>query len=514
MQCNRLEAAQVGTPVGMAFRRAPRGCISRLIFAEVPGLYKLEVQVATPWVLAGLGSLPGFSGVRLGVWRSAEVRGRADASGVKAGCGVGGESNEVADDAVGADHGAGGEGLAGGVGVEAIGHEAVLLRVDEVQEGEPEGFERVRVEVAFEDGVLNAYAVVLAGFGDAGEAFGVGDVVGEHDEHTVLCGRFVGVGCSGEGFVPPGVHGAGSVDEEGFEGVGVFECGFEHDGLLFELLSDGGAVADGFAEELAFHAALVLEEEFSAAVGVEEAAAVAGFEVAVVEDAMGKEVEGEGFDQGGAEGFDQVECQGPAAVVGRMEGAEGGVEAVCVAEGGGFAVEEGGGEGDTGVDGVEWGSGGAAFEGEIVGQEGGPGLVVAGGGQAFKATEFVEGAGLAYGGEQSLEPVDGLAGEGGFGVGGLLLGSAGLKALQHAALVVELGGHDAPCDLQGEGGVQSALVLADSGLAGGLEGREEAAQVTALPGEDLYGDAAAEEFGQGGGGEMDVLACDDAFEVV
>jgi len=404
--------------------------------------------------------------------------------------------------------------LAGGVGVKAIGHEAVLLGVDEVQEGEPEGFERVRVEVAFEDGVLNAYAVVLTGFGHAGEAFGVGDVVGEHDEHTILCGRFVGVGCGGEGFVPPGVHGAGSVDEEGFEGVGVFECGFEHDGLLFELLADGGAVADGFAEELAFHAALVLEEEFSAAVGVEEAAAVAGFEVVVVEDAMGEEVEGEGFDQGGSEGFDQVECEGPAAVVGRMEGAEGGVEPVCVAEGGGFAVEEGGGEGDAGVDGVERGPGGAAFEGELGGQEGGPGLVIAGGGQAFKAAEFVESAGLAYGGEESVEPVDGLAGQGGSGFGGLLLGSARMEALEYAALVVELGGHDAPCDRQCEGGVQGALVLAEAGLAGGLECGEEASKVTPLPGKDLDGDAAAEEFGQGGGGEMDVLARDDAFEVV
>jgi hypothetical protein len=97
-----------------------------------------------------------------------------------------------------------------------------------------------------------------------------------------------------------------SVDEEGFKGGGVFEGGFEHDGLLFELLAEGGAVAYGFGEELAFHAAFVLEEEFFASFLFEVGAAVAGFKVGGVEDLVGEEVEGKGFDEDGAEGFDEV----------------------------------------------------------------------------------------------------------------------------------------------------------------------------------------------------------------
>jgi len=412
--------------------------------------------------------------------------------------GVGHGSDKVADDAVGADHGACGEGFAGGAGVEFVGDDAIFLGVDEVEECEPEGFEGVGVEVAFEDGVLDACAVVFTGFGDFGEAFGVCDVVGDDDEHTSLGGWVVCVGDGWEGFVPPGVHGCGLVDEEGFEGVGVFECGFEECGLVFELLSECGAVADGFAEEFAFHAAFVLEEEFAAAVGVEEAAAVAVFEVAVVEDFVGEEVECEGFDEGGSEGFDEVECEGPAAVVGEVEGAECGVEAVGVAEGGGFAVEEGGGEGDAGVDGVVGWACGAAFEGEFGGEEGGPGLEVAGGGETFEAAEFVHGAALADGREELFELVEGLADvvEGGVvGAGG---GAVGEESLEDAALVVEFGGDDAACDGEGEVRVEGALVLSEAGSACGLEGGEETAEEAAFPGEDLDGDAAAEEFGQCG----------------
>lgn len=97
--------------------------------------------------------------------------------------------DEVADDFFGADHGAGGEGFAGRFGVELVGDEAVFLVVDEVEEAEPEGFEVVFFEVAFEEGVLHAEAEVGAGFGDFGEAFGVGDVVADEDEHFFLSGR-------------------------------------------------------------------------------------------------------------------------------------------------------------------------------------------------------------------------------------------------------------------------------------------------------------------------------------
>jgi hypothetical protein len=132
------------------------------------------------------------------------------------------------------------------------------------------------------------------------------------------------------------------------------------DGVLFELLAEGGAVADGFGHELAFEAAFVLKEVFAPAGVVEVDAAVFGVEAAGVEDLVAEAVEGEGFDEDGAKGFDEVEGKGPAAVFGGVKEAEGGVEAVGVEEGDGFGVEEGGAEGDAGVNGVEGRSGGAA----------------------------------------------------------------------------------------------------------------------------------------------------------
>ena len=50
-------------------------------------------------------------------------------------------SDEVTNDFFRTDHGAGGEGAAGGSGIDAVGDEAVVLLVDEIKELEPEGVE-------------------------------------------------------------------------------------------------------------------------------------------------------------------------------------------------------------------------------------------------------------------------------------------------------------------------------------------------------------------------------------
>src|ERR1039458_5315691 len=110
------------------------------------------------------------------------------------------------------------------------------------------------------------------------------------------------------------------------------------------------------------HAALVLEEELLAAFLVEIGPAVPGLEMVRVEDLVAEEVQGEGFDEDGPEGFEEVQGEGPAAILGGVEEAEGGVEAVGVKEGDSFGVKEGGAEGDAGVDGVEGRAGGAAVD--------------------------------------------------------------------------------------------------------------------------------------------------------
>ncbi len=219
-------------------------------------------------------------------------------------------SDKVANGFFGADHGAGGEGFAGGAGIDLVGHEAILVFVDLAEEFEPEVLEFAFFEVTFEEGVLDAHAVVFADFGNAGQAFVVGDVVGDEGEHFVLSWRVGLVWELGEGGVPPvfdGCCGHGSVHEEGFELGGIFKGGLVHDGLLFDLLAQGGAVSGGFGEELAFHAAFVLKDEFFASFVVEVDAAVFGFEVFGVEDLVAEEVQRKGFDKHGAKGFEQIQ---------------------------------------------------------------------------------------------------------------------------------------------------------------------------------------------------------------
>jgi hypothetical protein len=134
---------------------------------------------------------------------------------------------------------------------------------------------------------------------------------------------------------------AASIHQERLKLCGIFEGGLVHDGLVLQLLAQGGPVAGGLGEELTFHPALVLEEELLAAFLVEIGPAVPGLEMVHGEDLVAEEVQSEGFDEDGAEGFEEVQGEGPPAILGGVEEAEGGVEAVGVKEGDGFRVKEG-----------------------------------------------------------------------------------------------------------------------------------------------------------------------------
>lgn len=127
--------------------------------------------------------------------------------------GSGGGLVDVGDGGCGGGDLAGGEDVFGAVGADAVGDEAVFGGVDEVGEADPEDFEVIGGEVAFEDGVLDADAVVFAVAGDFGEAAGVGDVVGDDGEHFVggagVAEEFAGGGGAGEGGFPPAFGGRG-----------------------------------------------------------------------------------------------------------------------------------------------------------------------------------------------------------------------------------------------------------------------------------------------------------------
>lgn len=269
---------------------------------------------------------------------------------------------DVGDDFFAADHGAGGFDVAGAGAADAVGDEAVFLGVDDVEEFEPELVEAVGFEAAFEDGVLDADAVVFTDFGDALEAFVVADVIGHDGKHLFFSRWFVWVliGCEGKGVVEPvggggrGWHGGRSVHEEGEEGFAGEDGFFELEALVEDQAAEGGAVSGEFVGELAFEAAFILDEEFAAAFLGEEAAdgaltcGVVGravVEVVRLEHAVGEEVDGEGVANGCAEGFEEVEGEGGAAVFDGVVGAEGGVEAGGPEYGFDFCGEDGVGVG-------------------------------------------------------------------------------------------------------------------------------------------------------------------------
>ena len=135
--------------------------------------------------------------------------------------------------------------------------------------------------------------------------------------------------------------------------------------MVFELLAEGGAVTGSLGHELALHAFFILKDEFVASGLVEVDAAFVGFEVGFVEHFVGEEIEGERLAKDGAEGFHEIEGEGPAAVFGGVEESESGIQTVGVDVGMHLVIDEGGGEGDYGVYGGERWAGGTALEGEV-----------------------------------------------------------------------------------------------------------------------------------------------------
>lgn len=125
------------------------------------------------------------------------------------GCGL----KDIGDDFFHVKLGAGIAGFFGAGGTDFIGHEAIGGGVDGVQECVPEMVEAVGFEAAFKDGVLDAHAEILADPGNLGEAFVVGDVVGDKGEHlffaAAVAADFAGSGEIGKGIFPPVVGDAG-----------------------------------------------------------------------------------------------------------------------------------------------------------------------------------------------------------------------------------------------------------------------------------------------------------------
>ena len=113
----------------------------------------------------------------------------------------------IGDDFLGGGTGAGCGDFFGATGAEGVGDEGVGGRVDELEEFLPEGLELLGRQEAFEEGVLDADAVVFAVAGDFGKAFGAGDVVGDDGDHLVLAAGvsalFGWCGVEGEEVEPP-----------------------------------------------------------------------------------------------------------------------------------------------------------------------------------------------------------------------------------------------------------------------------------------------------------------------
>ena len=82
--------------------------------------------------------------------------------------------------------------LAGALGADFIGGEPIRLGFDNRTKFGPKALEIVGLEAALEDAVLHTHAPVFADFGDAVEAFGAGDIVGDEGEHLVGAATVVG----------------------------------------------------------------------------------------------------------------------------------------------------------------------------------------------------------------------------------------------------------------------------------------------------------------------------------
>lgn len=122
-------------------------------------------------------------------------------------------SEHIRDDFLGMGLDAGVADVFGAGSADFVSGDAVGLWVENVVEGAPELVEGIGLETAFEDGVLDAHAEVLAGFCDFGEAFGFADIVGDKGEHlfgaAFMAGGFGGVWDEGKGGFPPSFRWSG-----------------------------------------------------------------------------------------------------------------------------------------------------------------------------------------------------------------------------------------------------------------------------------------------------------------
>ena len=73
----------------------------------------------------------------------------------------------------------------GAFGANFVGNNAIKLGVDHRAQFIPETGERVRLQSALKDGVLNAEAPVFAHLGHYVQTLGISDVVGNKSEHLV-----------------------------------------------------------------------------------------------------------------------------------------------------------------------------------------------------------------------------------------------------------------------------------------------------------------------------------------
>lgn len=93
----------------------------------------------------------------------------------------------------------------------------------------------------------------------------------------------------------------------------------------------------------------MIEEEATSGL-IEMNSAAVRLEVFVIEDAEGEHAKCEGLDEGWTKGLHEVENEGMAVVGGFVEAAGCGIETSIEGSGEDFTVNEGGGEGDDGVD--------------------------------------------------------------------------------------------------------------------------------------------------------------------
>jgi hypothetical protein len=132
--------------------------------------------------------------------------------------------NQINDHFFGTHHGSCRSGPARTFCINLVSNQPIFFRINLREQFGPEFFEPLLVQMAFEDAVLDADTVILAGFGYSREASGGGDVVADESEHGV--GKEALGFRLGKGVHPPlGKHGLVHLERE--EPVGVFKRGFE-----------------------------------------------------------------------------------------------------------------------------------------------------------------------------------------------------------------------------------------------------------------------------------------------